>query len=126
MKTTLETSGRISDHAHGIGSVTSEMVTQRAKELAIINGHDGKVTDEDWLQAKRELSGQQDSDEGQGEDPGADLTHCYENPGTAGHLVENSPSANEESDAERLIHEGMEEANHDRMLKGSRTNSTAE
>jgi len=124
MKKSPESSGRISDHAHGLGSVTGEMVTQRARELAFINGRDGKVTEEDWLQAKDELSGFQGPDELPAEEPIADLTQWDETPATTGHLVENSPSSDDETDAERLIHEGMEEANHDRMLKGSQSNST--
>ena len=125
MKITQGKSGRISDHAHGMGTVTSEMVTQRAKELAIINGRDRqKPTDGDWLQAKHELSGEQDSDEKQSEEPVAGLTQWDENPASSGQLVENSPSSDEESVAERLTHEGMEEANHDLMLKGSQRNST--
>ncbi len=120
MKTTQGKGGRISDHAHGMGTVTSEMVTQRAKELAIINGRDRqRPTDEDWLQAKRELSGQDDLEEKQTEEPVAGLTQWDENPESSGHLVENSPSSDEQTVAERLTHEGVEEANHDLMLRGS-------
>ena len=124
MKKPPRPSGRISDHAHGLGSVTGEMVTQRARELAFINGRDGKVTEEDWLQAREELSGQRYSDERQTGRQIADLTQWDETPATTGNFVENSPPSDDETDAERLIHEGMEEANHDRMLKGSKSNST--
>ncbi|MEO6033828.1 MAG: hypothetical protein ABIQ35_01090 [Verrucomicrobiota bacterium] len=123
MKISQGKSGRISNHAHGIGTITSEMVTQRAKELAIINGRE-KFSDADWLQAKRELSGQEDAEEKQPEEPLAGLTKWDENPGSSGDLVANSPSSDEESVAERLTHEGVEEANHDLMLKGSKRNAS--
>lgn len=122
MKNSPVSHGRISDHSHGVGTITNEMVTQRAKELAVINERDGgRFTEADWQQARRELSGQENSDDRQTEEPVAGLTKWDETPDPKNHRVPNSPSnEDEESVAEQLTREGMEEANHDFMLKGSR------
>lgn len=125
MKTPQE-GGRISDHAHGLGSVTGEMVTQRARELAAINGHDGKVTEADWLQAKSELLGRSVPDETKSDEPVFNFKEWDESIFDKGRMVENSPPRDEETDAERLVQEGMEEANHDRMLKGSQSDSSSQ
>ncbi len=50
--------GRFTQHAHGLGTVTEEMVQKRAAELALINGRPpGQVLDSDLLEARRELTG---------------------------------------------------------------------
>ena len=54
--------GIIMENAAGIGTVTSEMVEARARELAAINGHPSKPSEADYQQAKRELSGEEESD----------------------------------------------------------------
>lgn len=118
MKNTGENSGRISDHFRGLGTVTRETVEKRAKEIAIINGHaPHDFTKNDWAQAKHELLG--DNLEMEEEEPAAALTRWDEGPETSGHRVENSPPLDEQTVAEHLVEEGLEEANHDRMLKGS-------
>ena len=51
--------GLLAENSAGIGSVSREMVRQRAIELSAINGHAaGEVSKSDWEQAKRELTGQ--------------------------------------------------------------------
>src|SRR5256885_16089352 len=56
MKDKIE-QGRFSERGHGLGTVTKEMVRQRARELAVINGRDEKnILDSDWEQARRELT----------------------------------------------------------------------
>ena len=99
--------------------MTGEMVERRAKEIAIINGrapHD--FTENDWVQAKHEMLG--DNVEIEAEEPVAALTRWDEEPGTSGHRVKNSPPSEEQTVAEHLFEEGVEEANHDQMLRGSR------
>jgi hypothetical protein len=47
------------ENAAGIGTVTSEMVEARARELAAINGRPSSEPSEtDYQQAKRELTGE--------------------------------------------------------------------
>jgi len=51
--------GIIMENAAGIGTVTSEMIEARARELAAINGHPSSEPSEtDYQQAKRELTGE--------------------------------------------------------------------
>src|SRR5213595_688026 len=54
--------GTIMENAAGIGTVTSEMVEARARELAAINGHPSKPSEADYQQAKRELTGESEMD----------------------------------------------------------------
>ncbi len=47
----------------GIGTVTPGMVRERAAELAVINGHSAQeVSKSEWEQAKRESTGEPDTD----------------------------------------------------------------
>ncbi len=122
MKTAQAQSGKISDHFGGLGTVTRQMVEQRARELAVINGREARdFTESDWVQAKHEMIGDQDQEEIQEEEPIAALTRWDEEPGTSGHHVENNSPPDEQTVAERLVHEGVEEANHDQMLNGSKS-----
>lgn len=125
MKTMHARVGKISDHSHGLGTVTREMVEQRAKELAIINGRAHEFTEEDLIQAKLEMMGDEEGDE-PSEDPVAALTRWDEVPDPSGHRVENSPASDEQSVAEHLVQEGVEEANHEQMLRASREDQTKE
>ena len=51
--------GKISDHGQGLGTVTVEMVMQRAREIAVINGRsENRVIDSDVDQAQREMLGE--------------------------------------------------------------------
>src|SRR4029434_546357 len=55
--------GIIMENAAGIGTVTSEMVEARARELAAINGRPSSEPSEtDYQQAKRELTGEAEMD----------------------------------------------------------------
>src|SRR5437763_11909241 len=54
--------GIIMENAAGIGTVTSETVEARARELAAINGHPSKPSEADYQQAKRELTGESEID----------------------------------------------------------------
>jgi len=50
--------GRMSENGAGIGTVTRATVKERAIELALINGRlAAEVSQSDWEQAKRELTG---------------------------------------------------------------------
>ena len=55
--------GIIMENAAGIGTVTSEMVEARARELAAINGRPSSEPSEaDYQHAKRELTGEAEMD----------------------------------------------------------------
>src|SRR6266705_2991703 len=82
--------GIIMENAAGIGTVTSEMVEARARELAAINGRPSSEPSEtDYQQAKRELTGEEEDAEGR-------------------------------SESAQLFEEGVTEAEHDQMRQASR------
>jgi hypothetical protein len=118
--------GALTENSAGIGTVTRKMVRQRAIELAIINGRSArKVSESDWEQAKRELTGKPDMDPKE-----ATLESVPESerwnpvPGSTGHKVPEAPSEDEDdegrSDNERLVEEGIEGAEHDQMRQATR------
>ncbi|MGI8964869.1 MAG: hypothetical protein ACR2H1_02145, partial [Limisphaerales bacterium] len=104
MKNSESFSGKISAHFQGVGTITREMVTQRARELASINGRD-HFNAMDWAEAKRELIGASDASD----ETIAALTRWDEEPGSSGHQVPSREPDDERTDAERLIEQGMEE-----------------
>ena len=110
----------------GVGTVTRKMVRERAVELAVINGraaHDASASD--WDQAKRELTGEPDIDPKEATLESASESERWDPlPGSTGHIVP-VPSVDEEDDegrslGERLVEEGVQEAEHDQMLQASR------
>ncbi len=112
--------GKISDHFKGVGTVTRDMVLERALEIARINGHE-QHTQDDWEQAKRELVGNLGFPAGSEEEESINaLTRWDEDPGTSGHHVENQAAPDEQTFAEQLVEEGVSEAEHEQMLEGSR------
>jgi Protein of unknown function (DUF2934) len=114
--------GRIIQHGAGLGTVTPEMVQRRAREIALSDGRNGnEVTSADWEQAKRELIGA-------GNDPAAE-TDVEEASSTAGwdpappsigHRAETQEVDDEQSVAEQLFQEGVEEADHDERVQSGR------
>jgi hypothetical protein len=127
MKTNPLKQGSIVENSTGIGTVTAEMVRDRAAELALINGRSAKeVSKSDLDQAKRELTGESDTDtneeilESAPESERWDPVH-----GSTGHKVRESPSDDEDdegrSDSARLVEEGVAEAEHDQMLQAAKT-----
>ena len=112
----------MTDNSAGIGTVNLKMVRERALELALINGHLAEdVSRSDWEQAKRELTGEPDTESQQTtlelspESERWDPVH-----GSTGDRVPVAPSQDEDeegrSDNERLVDEGIAGAEHDQML----------
>ena len=125
MKTNPLKEGVLTEHAAGLGTVTRKMVRERAVELAIINGHSPlEVSKSEWERAKRELTG---------EPPAEPIETILEavpesERGTPvlefnGAKVPVAPSEDEDaegrSDGERLVAEGIAEAEHDQMLQAA-------
>ncbi len=112
-------------NATGVGTVTHKMVRERAVELAIIDGRTAQeVSKSDWEQAKRELTGGSDMDPNEALLETAPESERWDPaPGSAGHIV-TVPSVDGEDDEgrsanERLVEEGMLEAEHDQMLQAA-------
>jgi hypothetical protein len=111
--------GRISDHFKGLGTVTSDKVTERAREIALINGRaPNHFNQDDFMEAKRELTGEGDGEAE--EETIAGLITWDEAPGTTGHPVEKVELEDEQSCAAQLVEEGAEEAEHEQMVEGAR------
>ena len=120
MKLTRAFHGRISDHFQGIGAASLDRVLDRAREIALTNGRlPNQFTDEDFLQAKRELMGADSSAES--DDPMSALVRWDEPLDARGHPVEKTEAADEQAVVVELIEEGLNEAEHDQMVQGAKT-----
>ena len=126
MKTNPLKEGALTENSVGIGTVTRKMVKERAIELAITDDRTAQeVSPADWQQAKRELSGQPDLDpktvmlesvpESERWDPV---------PGSTGEKVPVAAGEDEDdegrSDNEKLVDEGMAEAQLDHNLQAAK------
>lgn len=114
--------GKLSLHARGLGTVTEEMVHQRARELALINGRSqDNVLGSDLEQARRELTGAAPADV-----PPAKLEQIPEDerwdpvPGSVGRQAPTVPAPDEQTSAEKLVEEGIEDAEQDQMVRATR------
>ena len=116
----------MTENAAGIGTVTRQMVRERAGELAAINGRSTQdASKSDWDQAKRELTGEPDTDPKEAALESVPESERWDPvPGSTGHKVPAAPSADEDdegrSDNERLVEEGVAGAEHDQMLRAAR------
>ncbi len=112
----------------GVGTVTRQMVRERAKELAVINGRPAhNISAEDWAQAKRELTGEPDMDPKEALLASAPESERWDPlPGSTGHTVPVTSVDGEDDDGrslgEKLVDEGVQEAEQDQMLKAARAN----
>jgi hypothetical protein len=124
--------GIIMENAAGIGTVTSETIEARAKELAAINGHpSSEPSKADYQQAKRELTGeaevdsQEESSESIAESEGWDPV-----PGSTGRQAAESLGEDEDaeghSESAQMFEEGVSEAEHDQMRQASRADEESD
>jgi hypothetical protein len=118
--------GALIIHSTGIGTVTRKMVRERAVELAVINGRSAQaVSKSDWEQAKRELTGESDTDPKEAILESAPESERWDPlPGSTGHIVPVTSIDGEDDEGrsvgERLVKEGVQEAGHDQMLQAAR------
>lgn len=123
MKNPKPVQGKILLHGNGTGGVTESDVTRRARELAAIAGRSSSaVTEEDLVRARKELKGE-NLPPTTGEDDSADIALTRdpsEPPSETGHQVVEQELPDDEMETERLIEEGVEEAQHEQMLAASR------
>ena len=127
MKTDPSKEAAMIINSTGIGTVTRKMVRERATELALINGRSAKdVSATDWEQAKRELTGEPDIDPKEAVLESAPESERWDPlPGSTGHIVPVTSIDGEDDDGrsmgEKLINEGMQEAEHDQMIEAARS-----
>ena len=122
--------GSLTENSAGLGTVTRKMVRGRAVELAVINGRSAEeVSKSDWEQAKRELTGEPDVDPKEAAlDSAPESERWNPVPGSTGHKVPAAPGEDEDdegrSDNERLVDEGIAEAELDQRNQASRNQNT--
>lgn len=114
--------GRLSEHGEGLGLVTEEIVRKRAREIAVINGRGAnRMLDSDLAEARRELQGEErlnptptaaeELTEEERWEPVAE---------SEGHRGVTVPPPDEQSVPEKLVEEGVEDAEHDQALEAVR------
>ena len=114
--------GRLNEHSHGMGIATRQTVIKRAREIAFISGRSpDQILQSDFDQAKRELTGRGEVVEDQ-ESPRrrshAELRETVR--GSRGRQAKTIAAHDEQTDVERLVDEGVAEAEHDQMVEGTR------
>jgi hypothetical protein len=112
--------GRFTQGGRGLGTVTEEMVRQRAGELAVINGRtEDQILDSDLEEAHRELTSERVEPELSAEEQivAGDNVGV---PASTGDRVEAVPAPDEQTFAEKLVQEGVEDAEHDQMIQATR------
>jgi hypothetical protein len=118
--------GTLTENSAGIGTVTPKMVRQRAAELALIDGHPVQdVSKSECEEARRKLMGEPDTDPIEAALESAPESERWDPvPGATGHKVPATPSDDEDeegrSDNERLVEEGIAEAEHDHIVQAAR------
>jgi hypothetical protein len=126
MNTNPLNKGILSENFVGVGTVTREMVEKRAVELALINGRPAAdVSPSDRDQAMRELTGEPEMDPKEAILESAPESERWDPlPGTPGHQASESSSEDDDDEGrslgERLIDEGLKEADHDQMLQAAK------
>ena len=126
MNTNPLNEGVVTQNFLGVGTVTREMARKRAAELAMIDGRSAQeVSKSDWEQAKRELTGEPGVDPKEAFLESASESERWDPlPGSTGCIVP-VPSSDDEdeegrSEGERLVEQGIQEAEHDQMLQAAK------
>jgi hypothetical protein len=126
LKTNPLKEGTLTENSAGIGTVTPNMVRQRRDELAAIDGRSSlSESKSECEQARRELTGEPDTDPEEALLESAPESERRDPvPGSTGRKVPAVPSDDEDdegrSDNERLVEEGVAEAEHDHMVQAAR------
>jgi hypothetical protein len=122
MKQNQTQEGRLSERGEGLGTVTEEMVRRRAREIAVINGRSGNnMLDSDLVQARRELQGEErltplpSKAEALSEDERWGVP-----PGSAGRKGNTVTADDEQTAAEKLVEEGVGDAEHDQEFEATK------
>jgi len=108
-------SGKIEVHAEGIGTITYDMVSERARELALMDGR-REFNEADLDRAYAELLGNPDETPAETGPELEEVTEWDESPGSNGKRVAGVRPEDEMTPAELLVHDGIEEAEHEHRL----------
>ena len=122
--------GVLTDNSEGIGPATPGMVRQRAAELAAIDGRaEQDVSESECEEARRELTGDLETEREEAALESAPESERWDPvPGSTGRKALAAPSEDEDeegrSDNERLVEEGVAEAEHDQRVQAARAAET--
>jgi hypothetical protein len=125
MKTNPLKEGALTENSAGFGTVTLQMLRDRAVELAVINDRSPhEVSGSDREQAKQELTGAAETSPVEAVIDAATESERWDPvPGSTGNKVAVTAGEDEDgegrSDGERLTEEGIAEAEHDQMLQAA-------
>ena len=126
MKTNPLKEGALTENSAGIGTVTTKMVRRRAVELAVIDDRPAQdVSKSECEEARRELMGEPDTNPEKAALESVPESERWDPvPGSTGHKAPDAPSDDEDdegrSDNERLVEEGVAEAERDHMVQAAR------
>jgi len=127
MKRNPSDQGRFTEGGHGLGTVTEEMVRERAEELALVAGRPkGVVLDMDYREARRELTGKQLMVSAPREERLPEEARWEPIPTSEGHRVPEVPASDEQTFAEELVEEGVDDAELDLMDQATRERAREE
>lgn len=113
-------SGKFVVGAKPLNTVTEEMVIKRAKEIAVIDGRNANdYTEDEYEQARRELTGFPNTEATEMENAAPDTGDWLADGADRGQKAPVRPAKDEQTFAENLVKEGVEEATHHTMLAGS-------
>ncbi len=114
--------GKILRKTEGVGTVTPQMIEQRAREIARTDGR-SQPNDLDRTNAREQLTGDTSGSEKSPtrEEPGRDWQMPLVSTGEKAPTVR---PEDEENIPEKLIKEGVEEADHDQRLSSERGRGT--
>ncbi len=104
-----------------MGVPSPEMVEKRAREIALIDERNpNEFTEEDWRQAKNELTGVEGAHAPEIDDSvDAEMRERDDIPGASGHRAPNDYEGDENL-GEELVSGGIDEAAHDQMVEARR------
>ena len=113
----LQQRGKIVRGTEGLGTVTPQMIEERAREIACSDGR-ARPNDLDWTRAREELTGP--TSDSQKRPTRAEPERDWQMPLVS--TGEKAPTVRPEDDEnipEKLVREGVEEADHDQRLSSS-------
>lgn len=114
------TQGKVGQRSEGLGSISPALVTRRAEEIALGDGRRPEdYTDEDWNQALEELRFEAPHNSGE-ENSLAAVTPTGDVPSSSGHQAPKYGSEDEETIAEDLVQEGIDEAVRDELTESGK------
>jgi hypothetical protein len=110
--------GKILRGTEGIGTVTPEMLEERAREIARAEGR-AEANDLDRTRAREDMTGSTGSEQSATTDePNQDW---YTPRGSSGEKAPTVRPEDDENIPEKLIQEGIDEADHDQRSKSGQT-----